>query len=116
LRDRFRKRRLRPGTVGGRIAFTACGAGTGRTGRKPPLAVIKEDRPPANGRFLLMEMAESTELVSSGWPVLMGFHDPTHVDWLSGFIDVPALAASRMGRLEPAAEARRAWARAGMLV
>lgn len=59
LRDCFRKRRLRPGTVGGRMAFTACGAGTGRTGRKPPRALNKDDSPPGGGGFPFVEMAGS---------------------------------------------------------
>lgn len=57
LRDRLRKRRLRPGTEGGRMALTAWGAGTGRTGRKARRAFNREDKPPGAGWFRWRESA-----------------------------------------------------------
>ncbi|MBN9662716.1 MAG: hypothetical protein J0H49_31245 [Acidobacteria bacterium] len=76
----------------------------------------RDEQPPAGGWFPFVETADEGEPASSGWLDGLGFHDPMDSDWLSMLKDVPELAAISMGRLEPAAEARRAWVRAGMAV
>ncbi len=96
LRACFRRRRLRPGTVGGRIAFTGCGAGTGRTGRQAPRAPRWSWRPGGETRLLVPD--------AGSWSSA-----------LTGVVRVaPACAVNAMGRVEPAAAAKRAWTRAGM--
>ncbi len=97
LRDCLRKRRLRPGAVGGRMAFMGCGAGTGRTGRQAPFPFSRSWRPGDGG---------------------MRWRLPDAGSWssaLTGVVRISlACAVNAMGRVEPAAAAKRAWTRAGM--